>query len=421
MNDLLDPRSSQEKDRDKILHSDEFRRLAGVTQVTSAVEIYSFHNRLTHSLKVAQIAKAIVPVLNSKFGDQISKIGGIDLFCVEAAALAHDLGHPPFGHVAEYELNRLAQANGLNDGFEGNAQSFRIVTKISTHKEDSLGLGLSDKTLNAILKYPWLYQDGHDKRSKKWGSYHTEKDILSRIRTGMVDGHRTIEAEIMDFADDITYSIYDLEDFYRCGLIPIGSIIFDADEREKFSNFSKAKLKKHFGLGFDEDLYKSTEYNFLDNFMEPYLKMNYDDSIRHRSLIKELMSHLITKYINSISIQPTKSTTEYLIKSIQIEYEIEILKNLTRFYIIESRRLATLQQGQRKIISDLYSILSESLKDDFKLFPTKFRSLMEDYSFSSMEQERIVLDIICSLSDAEAVRLHKRLTGIEVHSILENY
>lgn len=147
-------RSAFERDRDRVLYSDYFRRLAGVTQVASAADAGLFHNRLLHSLKVAQVARRLAQKLLRDYPELSDRL---DADVVEAAALAHDLGHPPFGHVAEKELQRLAEEEfGLDDGFEGNAQTFRILVRLANHSGRQYGLDLCRATLDATLKYPWL-------------------------------------------------------------------------------------------------------------------------------------------------------------------------------------------------------------------------------------------------------------------------
>ena len=150
-----DRRKSFQIDRDRILYSSAFRRLAQVTQVVTAQEGHVFHNRLTHSLKVAQVARRLTESLVTQQPEIAEKLGGIEPDVVEAAALAHDLGHPPFGHIAEEELDECAVRHDLKDGFEGNAQSFRILTKLAIHRIDYCGLNLTRATLNGVLKYPW--------------------------------------------------------------------------------------------------------------------------------------------------------------------------------------------------------------------------------------------------------------------------
>ena len=149
-----DHRGPFQRDRDRIIYTSAFRRLAWVTQVVSAYEGDPFHNRLTHTLEVAQIGKRLAEKLLDEQPEEATAIGGLDPEVVEAAALAHDLGHPPFGHAAERELDRLVRESGTSDGFEGNPQSFRVVTKLSVKGRESPGLNLTRATLDAILKYP---------------------------------------------------------------------------------------------------------------------------------------------------------------------------------------------------------------------------------------------------------------------------
>jgi dGTPase len=220
-------RTPGQRDRDRILYSPAFRRLQAVTQVILAAdEGYLQHNRLTHSLKVAQVGRRIAELLKRTYTTRayeraIERRGGLDPDVVEAASLAHDLGHPPFGHIAEQRLQELMQGEGLRDSFEGNAQSFRIVTRLSAIDPDYLGLDLTRATLNAILKYPWLREG----RESKWGAYETEKDVFAWAREDRFEEReRSLEADIMDWADDIAYAVHDVEDFFRVGLIPLGSL-----------------------------------------------------------------------------------------------------------------------------------------------------------------------------------------------------
>ncbi|MDB4899453.1 MAG: dGTP triphosphohydrolase, partial [Gemmatimonadetes bacterium] len=152
-------RAEFQRDRDRILYTDALRRLAGVTQVAGAGEGHLFHNRLTHTLKVAQVACRLAEMLLDREGARAAAWGGLSPDVVETAALIHDLGHPPFGHIAEDELDTIARAHGAPDGFEGNAQSFRIVTRLAAHRDPERGdgyegLNLTRATLNASLKYP---------------------------------------------------------------------------------------------------------------------------------------------------------------------------------------------------------------------------------------------------------------------------
>src|ERR687894_421729 len=208
------------------------------------------HNRLTHSLKVAQVARVIAERLTAAEADVLEKLGGCDPDVVEAAALAHDLGHPPFGHLGERVLDHLARHRlGLADGFEGNAQSYRIVTSTEIRGDATIGLNLTAATRAAILKYPWTRRshpsppprfmdpaprgaaappDDPDGGSLKFGAYSTEVDDMLQARapfTGRIaDWQQTVEASVMDTADDIAYAIHDLEDVHRVGVLQPGAV-----------------------------------------------------------------------------------------------------------------------------------------------------------------------------------------------------
>jgi dGTPase len=231
-----DQRREFQRDRDRVLYSPFFRRLAGVTQVVHAAEGHVFHNRLTHSIKVAQIGRRLAELLkaNSEAG-LIQSIGELDEDVVETACLSHDLGHPPFGHIAENQLDQCAQERAVADGFEGNPQSFRIVARVAIRNNEHPGLNLTRASLNAILKYPWARAtDG--KEHDKWGHYHSEKDDFDYARALEKPGEnrKSVEAEIMDWANDVAYSLHDVDDFYRAGFVPLDQILSESAETARF-------------------------------------------------------------------------------------------------------------------------------------------------------------------------------------------
>jgi dGTPase len=237
-------RSAFQRDRDRILYSSAFRRLAGVTQVVGASEGFIFHNRLTHSLKVAQLGRRIAEKLIQQQPELAAEVVPIHAEVVEAAGLAHDLGHPPFGHVAEMALKKAAASVTDFEAFEGNPQSFRIVTKLSMRSFDHDGLNLTRATLNALLKYPWLREAAGD-RSEKWGAYHSERDQFEWARREDVAAKdvKSAEAEIMDWADDIAYSVHDVEDFFKANLIPLDRLAVSDSEQTVFFEHAKDHIK----------------------------------------------------------------------------------------------------------------------------------------------------------------------------------
>lgn len=176
----------------------------------------------------------------------VEEHGGIDPDVTETAALCHDIGHPPFGHVSEQTLDKLLIKEGLADGFEGNAQSFRIINKLAIRRASHQGLNLTRATLNATLKYPWL-RATEGKENQKWGAYFSEIEELewARETNSSQPKKRCVEAEIMDWADDVAYSIHDLEDFFRAGLVPLHELAQSYKTRDRFVGSVKDRwLKK---------------------------------------------------------------------------------------------------------------------------------------------------------------------------------
>jgi len=209
---LDDQRNKFQRDRDRILYSSAFRRLAGITQIVRAGESDVFHTRQQHTLKVAQVGRRLAELLLEKQRDE-AEVLGLNAEVVEAAALAHDLGHPPFGHIGEKTLHNLVITNGDDDGFEGNAQTFRIITSHAVRFDNCPGLDLCRATLAACIKYPWLREPGNERRDRKWGAYKIDRDDFIFARALFQHSAKSTEAELMDWSDDIAYSVHDLEDF----------------------------------------------------------------------------------------------------------------------------------------------------------------------------------------------------------------
>ena len=425
-----DPRSPGERDKDRILYCSAFRRLAGVTQVASPTELHPVHNRLIHSLKVAQVGRGLAHRLlnDPSNATAIEEIGGIDPAAVEAASLAHDLGHPPFGHVAEDGLDHLmvkgGNHKGTPDGFNGNAQSFRIVTKLAVRysaQEDTelTGLNLSRATLNGILKYPWL-RGNNGIQNEKWGAYNTEFDDFEWAQREIypVLGHKTIEASLMDWADDITYAVHDVEDFFRAGLIPLDRLTSDTREQDRFGNWAVESGK--LSAKSPEDVVKLLQVSIA---MKPGVLAPFRGTRSDRASLRTLTSQLINRYITgSLRLHEVKSEVRLAIDP-ELQQQVQVLMALTRFYVIDSPSLVSQRYGQRTLITNLFETFGNAAatRSDRYVFPAYYQEALEYANNETRKIKRIVADLIASMSESQVVAIHQRLSGQSLGSAMDAY
>lgn len=416
--DPTDSRTAAQKDRDRLLYTSSLRRLAQVTQVVAADVSHVFHNRLTHSLQVAQVGRRLAERLLNVHSDAVMLSDGLDPDVVEAACYAHDLGHPPFGHIAEEELNDLAGAE--IDGFEGNAQSFRIITKLAQHSPLHRGLDLTRATLAAVLKYPWRRGENTEKMNK-WGAYSSEeKDFEFAIEMRGKTKDRTLEAQLMDWADDITYSVHDLDDFYRAHRIPLHLLADRRYERER-SVFFQAALERHpERTGFWSDS-KSLQESFNEVMIGLFpLSDRYGGTWKERAGLREFTSQLIGRYIGGTALGNREGGCELQIDD-HLLLEVTMLKELTWIYVIEAPSLLSQQFGQRQAIRKLFEIYSEASRSTKQrsLFPAYYREAIEEAGSDERQIKRTVIDLIAGMTEAQALAMHNRLVGISVGSGLE--
>jgi dGTPase len=440
------------RDRDRILYATAFRRLAEVTQVVSSRGAHVFHNRLTHSLKVAQVGGASARwLLKQSDPYLVAGCGGLDPMAVEAAALAHDLGHPPFGHEAEEELQRLLQGpphadevQNLHRGasapifgpipgsFEGNAQSFRIVTTLAAHSHRHPGLNLSRATLAAILKYPWLRAVGAGAepalRDKKWGAYPEEEEIFRWAREGQSDSDahaaQTAEAAIMDWADDVSYSVHDMEDFYRAGLIPLHQLRAEGDERQRFLEAAIPKVLEKLarypsGPRFSAETLRDAFCRRADAIP---VTASFEGTEWQRAALRAFTGELIGTYIRSVRlIEPADPDAGPIDIIPEARSEVLMLKELTWHYVIDSPTLVTRQYGQRQVIRGLFVALMDaaSHRRDWPIFGPDSRKRLEEAPDDEKRYARLVTDFIASRTEMEAIALYRRLHGATPDDVLD--
>jgi len=437
-----DQREAGQRDRDRILYTSAFKRLGGVTQVVSATEGTIFHNRLTHSLKVAQLGRRLAEHLLT-LPDEREKAeawGGLDPEVVDAAGLAHDLGHPPFGHIAEKALDDLVTGSdrsrldredpgeavpALGDphGFEGNAQSFRILTKLAAHHPRSYpGLNLTRATLNSVLKYPWVRELGADAEAKtyrKYGAYHSELKDLDFARKHHRDHTQSLEAAIMDFADGLAYSVHDLEDFIRAGLVPLARLV-TSREWQRFIDDWRRDTRDE---SVRESLADGEVIDVLSDLAESLdLGEEYSGTRLQRARLRSRTSSLIREFLPEVRIAPPGAAKPLVVDRLH-EIQMKFLQRLIWYYVIENPRLATQQAGQRRVIEmlfDTFFAASEPMKNGqprnrHVLPPAVEKDLDDALKLAGDDQVRarlrVAADAVCSFTDTEAIAMSNRLRG----------
>lgn len=407
-------RRPSERDRDAVLYSSAFHRLAGITQVVRAGEADYFHTRQQHTLKVAQLGRRLAQACAAK-QPALAAEWGMDAEVVEAACLAHDLGHPPFGHIGEKTLNDLVEGGGVVDGFEGNAQTFRILTKTGVRYDETPGLDMTCATLAAVLKYPWMRVQGHPSKGKKWSVYKSEKADFEFARQYHQHERQSAEAALMDWADDIAYSVHDIEDFHRAGAMPWNMIF----EPESADGLVKATHSKWFDAPADAVERLSKAWQDLSDYFAGYRAIMteiYDGSRAHRVALRTLTSSLIGRYVSSTRLNEDFDG-EPVLRGKEEEAEILLLKQITRQYIIGSPTLLAQQHGQQRIIRKLFEAIVAGARQGFPPFlPVRFEYLWELADGCTL---RFAADCIGGMTEAQAIALYGRLYGTAAGSVLD--
>ncbi|HEU5223003.1 MAG TPA: deoxyguanosinetriphosphate triphosphohydrolase [Candidatus Lumbricidophila sp.] len=390
-------RSDFARDRARLLHSSALRRLAAKTQVLSPTAGLDFaRNRLTHTLEVAQIGRELALDL------------ALDPDVVDTACLAHDLGHPPFGHNGEKALNAWAADIG---GFEGNAQTLRVVTRLEPKVMDasgrSFGLNLTRASLDASCKYPWPESQGVADPSgrQKFGFYDDDVDAFTWLRRGAPARRLCIEAQVMDLSDDIAYSVHDFEDAVVNGYIDVRALgarvnhdaLITAMGEWIGGEFSHAEL--------------SEAFDRLDSM--PEWVDTWDAGVRDRARLKDLTSELIGRFARAAthatrSAFPTASLIRFeadIVVPRDIRVEIAVLKGVVAAFVMSTNTRQPLYQHQREVLTTLADGL---LRGEAAELTPEFRGRFHEAS-DDAAKKRVVVDQVASLTDQSALSWFERL------------
>ena len=397
-----DMRSPFERDRARIIHSVAFRRLQGKTQIFASGWGDFLRTRVTHSIEVAQIGRALA----QRFGVPDS--------LVEAACLGHDLGHPPFGHTGETVLNELMKEYG---GFEGNAQSFRIVTRLEVKATDYEGLDLCRATLLSLIKYPYRSDAGYSKYLyeddaqvyDEW-LYSGSGRSLLRTFEPTTEPPRTLPCQLMDWADDIAYSVHDLEDGIVTGFLAPRLWTDDYFVDAIFGSLGAAPIR------WKTPPTRADVEKVLGSLAARFGK--YGASVP-RDVIREFARAEIDRFVTECDVDRVGSGETLFDYSLTVpeEHRLEnlIMKAITFEFVIRDSRTTTLGFKGREVLRRIFEALFDnalgepSSADRHVLFPRELRDELASYGDDAHHVARYVCDYVASMTEGQAMGLYRRL------------
>lgn len=395
-------RTDFERDRGRLLHSSALRRLSAKTAVHSPTAgLDNARNRLTHTLEVAQVGRELALRL------------GLDPDVVETACLAHDIGHPPFGHNGEVALNAWAASIG---GFEGNAQSLRLLTrlepKVVAADGTSFGLNLTRASVDASVKYPWTREVGEQRvdaglsSQVKWGAYPDDVPVFTWLREGAPGQRTCVEAQTMDLSDDVAYSVHDFEDAVVQGYLDV-RLLTDGVSRpaliQGVRDWTQTRLSdSEIGAAFDR-------ITALPSWVDAF-----DGSRAGLAALKNLTSQLIGRFCvtttqATLEAFPGDSIARYgaeVVVPADTQAEIAVLKGTVGSLVMASDARQPYYARQREVLSELAEVL-------WLAGPTELeRPFADDWSRAGDDEarRRVVVDQVASLTDQSATAWHQRLT-----------
>jgi dGTPase len=379
------------RDRARLVHSASLRRLSAKTQVVQPGDDDFVRNRLTHSLEVAQIGR--------EFGEAL----GCSADVVDSACLAHDLGHPPFGHNGEQALDEIAADIG---GFEGNAQTLRLLTRLEpkrVHPDGRpAGLNLTRATLDAATKYPWVRGESRTP-TRKFGVYADDVPVFDWFRDGRAQGERCIEADVMDWSDDVAYSVHDVEDAIASGRLDVRQL---RDSTDVDSVLAVATGLYAADLGVDA----------LGAALERVLASGavpaaYDGSRVDRAALKDMTSRLIGRFVHGVEVATRERhgdgpLTRYaadLVVPDDTRAECAVLKAVAAHFVMHAQERIDVLIRQRQVVADLVTGYQQDPVG--RLDP----DLLGDWKAADGDAAalRVVVDQVASLTDVRAEYLHR--------------
>ncbi len=379
------------RDRARIIHSFALRRLAAKTQVAVPWLEDFPRTRLSHSLECAQVGRELGWAL------------GADPDLMEGACLAHDIGHPPFGHNGEDALNAVSESCG---GFEGNAQSFRLLVRLEAKTVDesarSVGLNLTRASLDAATKYPW----SRAVNLRKFGVYDDDQEIFDWVRFGAPAGRQSMEAQIMDWSDDVAYSVHDLEDALVTGHVKLENLREDLGELFSVAHDS-----------YLEDLTEGEAQAALSALQAlSCWPKNYDGSHRHLARLKDLASQLVGRFALAAESATreeygdgplTRYNANLVVPRAQ-RIEVAILKSIATYYVINAAASQERYVEQQIVIKELVDMVLVQAPASLDSF------FLDDWARATTDAQklRVVVDQVASLTDPGAYALHDKLKSL---------
>jgi len=390
-------RTAFERDRARVVHSAALRRLAFKTQVVGPGSDDFVRNRLTHSLEVAQV------------GRELGKALGCDPDVVDAACLAHDLGHPPFGHNGESVLDAVAEPCG---GFEGNAQTLRVLTRLEPKVADgqgrSAGLNLTRASLDAATKYPWSRSEAPVAAAggtAKFGVYGDDAGVFGWLREGAPSRRRCLEAQVMDFADDVAYSVHDVEDAVVAGRVDPARL-GDSEVRGRVG----ALVRDWYDPGLEQ---ARLDDAFARLTALPWWVGGYDGSRAAAAALKDLTSQLIGRFCAAVEHAthdaygrgPLTRYAAELVVPAEVRDEVLALKGVAAVFVMVADDRREEYERQREVLADLMDVLVARAPTVLEpAFAGDWRQATDDAA-----RLRVVVDQVASLTDGSALDWHRRL------------